>query len=278
MKTRARIWMRVGVMPAVVAAFLAAQEARATVDAGWLQEGVHKVMPVFDGRGEKKKSEQEIDRRGKVTFRRISPQCYSDWNNDPTALPYFFYQLSLRTEGQFPCYVNNAGISLVDDEMFEYPIIYFTSHYAFTFSDEEVQNLKKYLERGGTLWLDDCTGCGPFMESVPHNVQRIAPGAEMKLMLRETPEFFDLFNMVYPFTAMPDCFKEQFNRPFQAAYVRGRPAIIFCPNDYGCRWEISTPPTALNPLGEGAHGMVGDDQREYVYQFCINWLFYSLTH
>ena len=84
--------------------------------------------------------------------------------------------------------------------------------------------------------------------------------------------------MLYAFEGYPNLYKEQFNRPFQAAYVRGRPAIIFCPNDYGCRWEISTPPTALNPLGEGAHGMAGDDQREPVYRFSMNWIFFALTH
>ena len=261
-----------------VAWMLTLPVARAESGPGWLSKGVQKNLQVFDGTAAKKKPDQDMDTRGKVTIRRISPQCFSDWNNDPTALPYLFYQLKLRTGDQFPCYVNNAGISLLGDEIFDYPIIYFTSHYAFTFTDEEVQNLRKYVERGGTLWLDDCVGSGPFMESVPVNVQRIAPGAEMKLMLRETSEFFDLFNMVYPFQRLPDLHKEQFNRPFQAAYVRGRPAIIFCPNDYGCRWEISTPPTAANPLGDGAHGMVGDDQREPVYQFSINWLLYTLTH
>jgi hypothetical protein len=80
---------------------------------------------------------------------------------------------------------------------------------------------------------------------------------------------------------VPQIIKAQFSRPFQAAYVRGRPAIIFCPNDYGCMWEISTPPTALNPLGGGAHGLGygGDDgTREIVYRFSINWLLYTLMH
>ena len=35
--------------------------------------------------------------------------------------------------------------------------------------------------------------------------------------------------------------------------VMGRPAILVCPNDYGCYWEVSSPPTALNPLGNAAH-------------------------
>ena len=257
--------------------------------AGWLKQGMNQTVKEYRGIGSAKRDEDKIDRRGKVTIRRLIPTCHSDWGNDPTALPYFFYQVGLRTKGDFniPYYVDNAGLEIKSEEIFQYPIIYFTSHFPFTFTEEEVENLKKYVERGGTLWLDDCTGSGPFMESVAQNVQRIAPGSEMVQMLRET-EFFDLFNMVYEFHGIPTIIKPQFSRNFQAAYVRGRPAVIFCPNDYGCMWEISTPPTALNPLGRGAHGdgYGGDgpaapgmiDTREIVYRFSLNWLVYTLTH
>lgn len=263
----------------LLASLLVASSVRAA-DTDWLQKGTRKNVKVFKSADKKAKTEDEIDRRGKVTIRRLIPKCPSDWGNDPTALPFLLYQLSVRTEDQFPSYVDNAGLEITSEDIFQYPIIYFTSHFPFSFTDEEVLNLRKYLERGGTLWLDDCTGCGPFMDSVPQNVQRIVPGAEMKLMLT-TSEFADLYRMVYFFPGVPQVGKEQFCRPLQAAYVRGRPAIIFCPNDYGCFWEISTPPTDLNPMGEGAHGYLdegGFKVRDIVYQFTINWLFYTLTH
>jgi hypothetical protein len=134
---------------------LAVPSTCAAADSGWLQKGVSKAVIVYDGSTKMVKAEDLIDRRGKVTIRRLIPKCPSDWGNDPTALPYFFYQLSLRTDGQFPSYVDNAGLEITSPEIFNYPIIYFTSHFPFSFTDEEVENLKKYLERGGTLWLDD---------------------------------------------------------------------------------------------------------------------------
>ena len=248
--------------------------------ADWLERAAKSPIRTFDGTSRSSKKQEENDRRSKVTVRRIKPQCKSDWNNDPTALPYFFYQLRLRTQGKFRCYVDNRGIELTDDEIFDYPIIYFTSHYPFIFSDEEVENLKKYLALGGSLLLDDCTGSGPFMDSVPANIQSIAPGEEMHLMLRRDERFADLFSMVYKFRGLPKL-KENFMKPFQAAFIKGRPAILFCPNDYGCYWEVSSPPTALNPLGNPAHDEAtphAQSAREGVYRFSINWLFYTLTH
>ncbi len=258
----------------------------AGVHADWLTAGGVSPVEIFDGTEEEHQADDQLDRRGKVTIRRINPQCPSDWNNDPTALPYFFYQLDRRTQGEFPTYVDNRGLRLIGDEMFDYPIIYFTSHYPFTFTDEEIENLQRFLGQGGSLWLDDCTGSGPFMDSVPPNIQRIAPGSETHLMTPQDERFQPLFTLVYrgqenqmQYPQFKD--GERFAKPLQATMVNGRPAIIFCPNDYGCQWEVASPPTAMNPLGNPAHsppspGM--QSYREQVYKLSINWLFYSLTH
>jgi hypothetical protein len=250
------------------------------VQANWLQDAAARQPVTFTGTAAEKPADLRQNRREKVVIRRIKPQGKSDWNTDPTALPYFFYQLRERTQGRFPLFLDNEGIELIGNDIYDYPIIYFTSHYPFQFTDDEVENLKKYLARGGTLLLDDCTGSGPFMDSVPTNVQRIIPGAELKLMLMETKAYKDLFKLVYHLTHMPEM-KEQFMQPFQAAYLNGRPAILVCPNDYGCSWEVSAPPTALNPLGNNAHGDTTpgvQKAREEVYQLSINWLFYAITH
>ena len=246
----------------------------------WLKNASKRDVAKFDGTTAASQADLKTDRRGKVVIRRVKPQCKSDWNTDPTALPYFFYQLRERTQGKYPVYLDNEGIELVGKDIFDYPILYFTSHFPFQFSDDEVENLKKFLARGGTLMLDDCTGTGPFMDSVPANVQRIIPGADMKLMLKENKSYEGLFHLIYHLDGLPEL-KEQFMQPFQCAYVKGRPAILVCPNDYGCYWEVSSPPTALNPLGNAAHAETTPTTqkgREEVYQISINWLFYALTH
>lgn len=249
-------------------------------DASWMQQAATRELVRFDGTNIETVRAAGQDRRGKVVMRRVEPLCFSDWNNDPTALPYLFYQLRERTQGTFPAYVNNEGIKLIDDEIFDYPLLYFTSHFPFTFTDEEVENLQKFLARGGSLLLDCCTGSGPFVDSVPPNLQRIAPGTDLELMLMDGEAYSDLFNIVYKVTRMPPL-KEQFTMPFQAARINGRPAIMVCPNDYGCYWEISSPPTPLNPLGDPAHSAptpTVQAAREEVYRLSINWLFYALTH
>ena len=263
---------------ALICMFFGSGEAAAQDN--WLKKAQTREVAKFEGAAAEGAADGRVDRRGKIVFRRVKPQCKSDWNNDPTALPYLYYQIRERTQGKYPIYLDNEGIELLGKDIFDYPLLYFTSHFSFEFTDEEVENLKKYLARGGTLLLDDCTGTGPFMDSVPTNVQRIIPGAEMKLMLKETKAFEGLFHLIYHLDSLPEL-KEQYMQPFQCAYLHGRPAILVCPDDYGCDWEVSSPPTALNPLGNPAHADVTptvQKSREEVYQISINWIFYAVTH
>src|SRR5437879_3349101 len=59
----------------------------------WLKQAASKKVATFDGSNADAPQDVKKDRRGKVVLRRLKPSCKSDWNTDPTALPYFFYQL-----------------------------------------------------------------------------------------------------------------------------------------------------------------------------------------
>jgi hypothetical protein len=48
-----------------------------------------------------------------------------------------------------------------------------TGHNAFTFTEEEVENLREFIERGGTVILDDCLpGEGAFGPCVERSQTR----------------------------------------------------------------------------------------------------------
>ncbi len=218
---------------------------------------------------------EEVDRRNRVTIRRIRPAMPGvDWNTDPTAIPYMLYQINKRTG--LKVHVNNDGLDVASPELFENPVIYLTSHYRWAFNERESKNVALYLKRGGTLLLDDCYNKGsPFSDSVRPEVSKLIPEAEPKMLLQRDPIVQDAFRMTYQ-TSWPGSNLD--GRPWQYYMLDGRPAVFFSPNDDGCGWEISTPPSASNPIGEGiGHG--GDNrQREKMYQWVTNWFLYVYTH
>ena len=48
-------------------------------------------------------------------------------------------------------------------ELFSYPFVHLTGHGNITFTDQEAQNLRKYLESGGFLHVDDNYGLDKFI-------------------------------------------------------------------------------------------------------------------
>jgi hypothetical protein len=219
---------------------------------------------------------RDEDRRNKVAMPRIRPAMSGvDWDTDPTAIPYVHYQINKRTE--LPVFVFNDGLDLTSPDLFRYTVVYLTSHGRWSLNEKETENLSLWLKRGGTLFLDDCYLRGSaFAESVRPEVGKLLPGAEPILLLKEDPQVSDIFKMIYPSPWPGEADFE--NRPWQYYLLDGRPAVFFTPNDDGCAWEISTPPTASNPLGEGiGHG--GDNTtREIMYQWAANWILFTLTH
>ena len=72
-----------------------------------------------------------------------------DWYANPTSLPNLvkFANLNLSTN-------INEDIATVDvgsPEIMNYPFIHMTGHGNVVFSDQEIQNLRKYLMAGGCL-------------------------------------------------------------------------------------------------------------------------------
>ena len=223
----------------------------------------------------KRREAEPPDRRNKISMRRIKPAMPGvDWNTDPTAIPYMLYQINKRTG--LPVYVDNDGLDVATPELFEYTVIYLTSHYRWGFNERESENVAEWLRRGGTLFLDDCYNRGsPFADSVRPEIAKMFPEAEQKLLVRSDPVVKDVFRMTYRTSWPGEGFDD---RPWQYYQVEGRPAVFFSPNDDGCGWEISTPPSASNPIGEGiGHG--GDNrQRESMYQWVTNWFLFVYTH
>ena len=221
--------------------------------------------------------DENQDTRNKLGLRRIKPRTgQTDWDTDPTAIPFVLYQVKMRTG--LPVHVNNDGLDVGSDELFEHTAVYLTSHYNWSFTEKETENLKAWLTRGGTLYLDDCYNKGsPFTDSVQPEVGKMIEDSAPQILLKTDPKVQNVFKMVYPTVGWPGESLE-FMRPWQYFLLDDRPAVFFSPNDDGCGWEISTPPSASNPIGEGiGHG--GDNrQREIFYKWMTNWMIYVYCH
>jgi len=222
--------------------------------------------------------------RNKVYFRILKPQDPTlDWNADPTSLPAALYQFERRTG--IATYANNEGLEPSSPNLFDTCLVYMTGHNAFSFTEEEVANLREFIERGGTVILDDCLpGESAFGPCVEPEFRRVLPNSQFEIIEQEPPKdprFVDLFKICYQFERTPMCTPGPHSAcfdPMKAIWYKGRPVVTLSRGDWGCAWEIGSPPTPANLIGDDVGHGGGQIYRELVYRFTVNWTLYCLSH
>lgn len=83
-------------------------------------------------------------------------------------------------------------IAILDEQLFNYPLIYFVEPGYMELSDEEAQRLREYSLRGGFLFLDDFWGSYEW-ENVREQMRRIFPEYEIK----DLPSDHSLFHCYF---------------------------------------------------------------------------------
>ena len=125
-----------------------------------------------------------------VTVARLKYRGGGDWYANATSLPNLLQALRDRTDIEVAD--TAPAVAPDEDELFLFPIIHVTGHGRIAFNDEEADNLRKYLARGGFLWADDNYGMdASFREAMG----RVLPGAP----LVELPFDHGIYHSFYAF-------------------------------------------------------------------------------
>ena len=124
---------------------------------------------------------------------RIAKLKYSgggDWYANPTSLPNLadFCNKNLATSIDTRDYF----VEVFSSELFQYPLVHMTGHGNVVFSLEAAQNLRKYLEGGGFLHIDDNYGMDVF---VRREMEKVFPELEWV----ELPFSHPIYHQKYDF-------------------------------------------------------------------------------
>ncbi|MEM7473888.1 MAG: DUF4159 domain-containing protein [Planctomycetota bacterium] len=93
---------------------------------------------------------------------------------------------------------NPVVVELTDPEVFDYPFLYMIEPGNLEFSEEEVVALRKYLENGGFLMVDDFWGQNEY-DNFYREIKRVFPEREPF----EVPLEHEIFQCVYPMKERP---------------------------------------------------------------------------
>lgn len=114
-----------------------------------------------------------------------------DWYADPTALPniarFVNDNLTMQLQEDY------AVVEAASPELFNYPFVHITGHGNILFSDEEADNIRRYLLSGGFLYIDDNYGLDKFIRPA---MKKVFPS----LAFVELPFDHPIYQQPYLFT------------------------------------------------------------------------------
>jgi hypothetical protein len=154
-----------------------------------------------------------------------------DWYANKTSLPNLLkfcnQNLSMNIAP------DEAIVDVGSQEIFSYPFIHMTGHGNVVFSEEEAQNLRKYLVNGGFLHIDDNYGLDKYIRK---EMSKVFPESEFV----ELPFNHPIYNQKYIFPNGLPKIHEHDSKPPQGFGIiyKGRLVCFYTyETDLGNGWE-----------------------------------------
>lgn len=190
-----------------------------------------------------------------------------NWNSRPRAARRLVWELVKRTS--IEASLDTVNIRPHDPIIFEYPFIYMAGDQEFEpFDEKERENLKRYIEFGGTLLADDSLGKQGFGfdRSLRREITSLFPGQDFVKL----PEDHTVYRSFY-LISQPG--GRILSSPYlEGLNIEGRTAIIYSQNDLGGAW-------AKDSMGNWEYEVLpgGEVQRTTAFRLGINIILYALT-
>lgn len=97
-----------------------------------------------------------------------------DWYNDPGALPNLADFVNRETGLEIDS--REAVVTLKSDDIFAYPFVFVTGHDSIRLDSDEMDRLRRYLEEGGFMYVDDDYGMDKHLR---RELKRLYPDKEL---------------------------------------------------------------------------------------------------
>jgi len=182
-----------------------------------------------------------------------------DWYANPSSLPNWLREFAARTG--IPAAREEAVVTLDSEDLYRYPLLYATGHGRIALDDQELEALRRWLEAGGFLWVDDNYGLD---RSFREMVARLYPDEPLRPLGADHP----IYRAYYRLPGLPKI-HEHDGEPAQGFGVtRGGRLQVFY--------------TWSSDIGDGLEDpdVHGDPAalREAAARMAVNVLHYALTH
>lgn len=156
-----------------------------------------------------------------------------DWYANPTALPNLI--TFINDQSNVKIAPTEEVVEAGGSQIYQYPYVYLTGHGNINLSNSEAQNLRKYLESGGFLHIDDNYGLEKY-NYARREMKKVFPDQEFI----ELPYTHEIYTEHFEFPEGLPKIHEHDGKPPRgyALFHEGRVVVFYTvETDLGDGWE-----------------------------------------
>jgi len=188
-----------------------------------------------------------------------------DWDPHASGISNLMKAFALSTSGQ-PTY-RRVGVEADSEEIFRYPFLYLTGHLNFSLSSKGRENLRRYLDGGGFLFIHNCCDRREFDVAIRRELKALFPDDK----LAELPPDHAIFSSHVPInpTQVPADGVPGFDlaKPTLLGLTRqGYTCVVYSPVSLSGGWEDEPRP------------LVASVEPDTALKLGVNVLVYAMTH
>lgn len=198
------------------------------------------------------------DGDAEVRIARLRYPGGGDWYCDPSSLSNWLREFGRRTD--VPTAPTEAVVTLDSEDLYRYPVLYVSGHGRIALGEQEITELRRYLDAGGFLYADDNYGLDPTFREL---MTQLYPEHELAPLSSDHP----IYRAFYQLPGLPKV-HEHDGDPAQGFGIQkdGRLVVFYS-------WS--------SDIGDGledpeVHGNP-PDVREAAVRMACNILMYALT-
>jgi len=198
--------------------------------------------------------------RHDVRIARVHYDGGGDWYSGEASVPTLLAFVRQHTLLDVP--PREDIVRLDSDDLFQYQYLYLNGHGNVVFSDREVQRLRRFLQNGGFLHINDDYGMDPFIR---REMRKVFPDQDFT----DVPLNHPVYNIHFHFPDGIPKIHEHDGKPAQGLglYHEGRLVVFYSyESDLGDGWE--PPEVHGNP----------EEARLKALRMGTNLLLYAMTH
>ncbi|MEN6406282.1 MAG: DUF4159 domain-containing protein [Thermoguttaceae bacterium] len=154
---------------------------------------------------------------------------HDDWNRHRGALFNLVDHASVAWRRPLTYQIVDLSAASVED-LLESPVLYVSGRDTPQWSDDDLQKLRMYVDRGGFLFAEQCCGGGDFDVGLRRALEKMFPEPDRALRLLPPG------HAVWFAERQVD---SRYLRELWGIDVGCRTGVIYCPGDLSCYWELA---------------------------------------